>query len=80
MRGRRRCGGKCFECGRIVEEGRHGGDGWCSHVLDSEATARADLTEATPTFIVEIRRIYNTVQTSESWDIQQLSFGNAHAA
>ena len=30
--------------GAFVEEGGCGGDGWCGHVLDSEATARADLT------------------------------------
>ena len=30
--------------GAFVEEGGRGGDGWCGHVLDSEATARADLT------------------------------------
>ena len=28
--------------GAFVEEGGCGGDGWCSHMLDSEATACAD--------------------------------------
>ena len=30
--------------GMFVEKGGCGGDGWCSHMLNSKATACADLT------------------------------------